>query len=162
MEEQGKVKGAEIECTYAEGNRKEFPKALSAMKGREHWLKLKEQYCPDEETGIIIIQTEKPKLIHTAIQLIPEYLKRKYLKRVLGVTCHDLLANLIKTTFRKDCVILAITEQKYIEELLDYYKLVQFFSEIVIISTEEPYGNSHIIGKVGITLEDYVRNALYV
>ena len=34
--------------------------------------------------------------------------------------------------------------------------------EIAVISVEEPYGNANIIGKEGITLHDYVKDALYV
>lgn len=152
----------ETERIYTAKNGKEIPKALSAMRGREYWMKLKEQYCPDEETGLIIVQTEDLELISAAVWMVPEYLKRKYLKRVLMVVNQALAANLIKIMLEESHITLIITEREHIEELLDYYRLVQFFSEIVVVSTNEPYGNSHIIGKMGISVENYVKSALYV
>lgn len=142
-------------------NELEMSEKRAAVAGREYWIQLKEQYLPDEETGLIIVQTKEQDMIDTAIRLIPVYMKRKYLKRVLVVTDRETAAKVEKQE-NPDAVTIVAAQRDQMEELLAYYRLVQFFHEIAVVSVEEPYGNANIIGKAGITLEDYVKNALYV
>lgn len=142
-------------------NELEMAEAQAAISGREYWLCLKEKYLPDKETGLIIVHTKEPDMIDTAIRLIPVYLERKYLKRVLVVTDKETAVK-IKEGGKPAPVTFVTVRREQMEELLAYYRLVQFFHEIVVISVEDPYGNAHIIGKAGITIEDYVKNALYV
>ena len=134
---------------------------MVAVRGREFWMHLKEQYLPDEETGLIIVQTKEQDMVDPAIRLIPVYLKRKYLKRALVVTDRETAAKIEKED-NSDAVTIVAAQREQMEELLAYYRLVQFFHEIAVVSVEEPYGNANIIGQAGITLEDYVKNALYV
>lgn len=142
-------------------NELDMSESRAAVSGREYWMQLKEQYLPDAETGLIIVQTKEQDMIDTAIRLIPVYLKRKYLKRAILITDQE---TAVKAGGAEDqeAVNLVAAERKQIDELLAYYRLVQFFHEIAVISVEEPFGNAHIIGKAGISLEDYVKNALYV
>lgn len=132
-----------------------------AVRGREYWIHMKEKYVPDEETGLVIVQSEEQEMIDTALRLLPVYMKRKYLKRVIVVIEQKTAAGIEKEK-NSDAVIFVAAQRKEIEDLLAYYRLVQFFHEIAVISVEEPYGNANIIGKEGITLYDYVKNALYV
>lgn len=136
-------------------------RAEMAVAGREYWLHIKEKYQPDEETGLIIMQTGEPEMVHTSVRLIPVYLKRKYLKRVILLMDEEMVPE-IGAEGIHEMVSLEAAPRIRIEELLSYYRLVQFFHEIAVVSLEEPYGNAHIIGNEGITLENYVKNALYV
>lgn len=158
---QGEVTGTTENRETAAEKRQEMPEAQAAMAGREYWLRIKERYLPDEETGLIIVQAREPDMIDTAVRLIPAYLKRKYLKRAILVADQETAAE-IGLREKPSGITLVAAERKVLEELLTYYRLVQFFHEIAVISVEEPYGNAHIIGNEGIALEDYVRNALYV
>lgn len=135
--------------------------AEMAMAGREYWLHIKEQYRPDEETGLVVVQTKETEMVDTAVRLIPVYMKRKYLKRVILILDKEIAAK-IKKEENWNTVIFVVAERRQIEELLAYHRLVPFFYETAVVSVEEPYGNANIIGKEGITLEDYVKNALYV
>lgn len=135
--------------------------AEMAMAGREYWLYIKEKYQPDEDTGLVIVQTKEQNMTDIAFRLLPIYLKRKYLKRVIVITDQEAIA-WVEQRVESDRVTLVAVRRKMLEELLIYYRLVQFFHEIVVISLEEPYGNAHIIENEGITLEDFVKNALYV
>ncbi len=136
-------------------------RAEMAMAGREYWLHIKEKYRPDEETGLVIVQTNETEMADTAVRLLPVYMKRKYLKRIILILDRE-LATEIKKEENPKSVILVAVERRKIEELLVYHRLVPFFYETAVVSVEDPYGNANIIGKEGITLEDYVKNALYV
>ena len=59
-------------------------------------------------------------------------------------------------------VYIESVDEKMMTELVSYYRLQQFFRNIVVITMEEPFGTGGIVGKCGITLDDYVRDALYV
>lgn len=138
-----------------------FLQSASAFHGRKYWLSLKEEYIPDGKTSLIIFPSSDEILNHVAIGYLSEYMRRKVLKKVIIVTDQDRVAEDLRSS-RNESIFIAKTDQEHITDLLNYYKLVQFIPRIIIISTEEPYGNDHIIGKAGIKIEDYVRNALYV
>lgn len=132
-----------------------------AVRGREYWIHIKEKYVPDEETGLIIMQSEEQDMVDAALGLLPVYMKRKYLKRAIVVMERETAAGMERGR-NPDSVIFVEAQREEIDALLAYHRVLQFFHEIAVISVEEPYGNANIIGKEGITLNDYVKNALYV
>lgn len=134
----------------------------SAVRGREYWMWLKEQCCLDEKTGLFVFPASDKELNQTALETLPWYLKKKYLNQAVIVTDQDAVIKQAESVMKEGTVFLEKIDRDQLNDLLSYYKLVQFHSAVVIISMEEPYGNPHIIGKAGITLNDYVKNALYV
>lgn len=132
-----------------------------AVRGWNYWMHIKEKYVPDEEIGLVIVQSEDKAMVDAALGLLPVYMKRKYLKRVIVVMERE-TADGTGREGTPDSVVFVAAQRKEIDDLLAYYRVVQFFHEIAVISVEEPYGNANIIGKEGITLSDYVKNALYV
>lgn len=134
----------------------------SALRGREYWMSLKKQYGLDEKTGLFLFPSLDNELNQEAIKLLPWYLKKKYLTMAVIVTDQEAVVKQADSVKKEEAVFLRKTDGDSLNDLLNYYRLVQFHSAVVVISMEEPYGNRHIIGKAGITLNDYVRNALYV
>ncbi len=133
-----------------------------AVGGREYWIALKRQFPINEKTGIFVFPALDSELNQTAVKLLPWYLKKKYLNKAVIATDQDAVLKQAESVMADSAVCLAKTDRERLNGLLDYYRLVQFHPSVVVISLEEPYGNPHIIGKAGITLEDYVKNALYV
>ena len=48
-----------------------------------------------------------------------------------------------------------------LDAVLSYYRLVQFAPDVIVVSLEEPYSFSKWIGHFGISLEQFVRDALF-
>lgn len=132
-----------------------------SLKGRDRWFKLKEKYQIDKEWYLILMPTCNKKLNHTAFLYLNEFRNKKYIKKILVVISDHGKDNSISFNKWKDVYIENVDEQ-VMTELVLYYRLQQFFRNIIVISAEEPFGTGGIVGKCSITLDDYVRDALYV
>ena len=91
--------------------------AEMAMAGRKYWLYIKEKYQPDEDTGLVIVQTKEQNMTDIAFRLLPIYLKRKYLKRVIVITDQEAIA-WVEQRVESDRVTLVAVRRKMLEELL--------------------------------------------
>ena len=129
-----------------------------SLKGKMLWENLEAKYKVDNEWLVIIFHPEYKLINNYVIKSLPDYLKRKYINHVLAVSSEKYCMNEISGTI----IIQEQIELTKMEELLKYYRLVQFSKNIVVTALEEPYGNWGIIGKANITLEDYVENAILV
>lgn len=132
-----------------------------ALKGREYWIEIKKRYEIDENCYLVICPTNDFLLNKIAMENLNEFLKRKYIKKAIILSTYIGLKEFY-THFSKADVQFQYLDQKQMNCTLKYYKMVQFFPNIVVISLEQPFGNGNIIGKKGITLIDYVRDAIYV
>lgn len=133
----------------------------SALKGWEYWLDLKERYRFNEKDGLIICPSDNCLLNKVAMEKLNEFLIRKYIQRVVILS----VVPEIESYYSRCDKVKAYFQQigsANMYCLLKYYRLTQFTKNIVVISCEEPFGNRNIIGKKGITLSDYVRDAIYV
>ena len=132
-----------------------------ALEGRGCWLKLKEKYKMDDHCCLIICPTDNPLLNRIAMDNLIIFLKRKYLEKAVILSPYPYMKKYIMPTKEKE-IYFVHAEKHKMESILKYYRLTQFTKNIVVISLEEPYGNDNLIGKKGITLVDYVKNAIYV
>ena len=131
------------------------------LRGRARWLNYKEKYKIDEEWYLILMPTYNEKLNHKAFLYLEDFMNRKYIKKTLVVILEHDKANFVPPNKRESVYIEGVNE-KIMMELVLYYRLQQFFRNVVVITIEEPFGTGGIVGKCGITLDDYVRDALYV
>lgn len=133
----------------------------SAFKGREYWIDLKVRYRVDENCFLIICPTDNFLLNVIAMENLTDFLTRKYIKRAVILSLNPKLEK--DYPFLTDVNVQFVqVEQEKMECILNYYKLTQFTKNIVVISLEQPFGNENIVGKKGITLTDYVKDAIYV
>lgn len=130
-----------------------------AIGGRKVWLELKEKYLITNDKCLVFISSSNKELNHYAIKNLKEYIEKKYYTGAL-VVCEDELKEDEKQ-YVQDFDVVCIDEN-IVKDLLAYYRLVQFTKNIVVVSEKEPYGNLGIVGKKDITLEDYVKDAIYV
>lgn len=130
-----------------------------AKKGREIWLGIKSDLQYEPVSGcVVIMPTADWELNRAALEKLPGYMGRKYLEKAV-VACRDGME--LPQAGRGGISVrrLSIPDM---ECLLKYYRLVQFTKNVVVVSLNEPFGNAGIIGREGITLGDYVEDALYV
>lgn len=132
-----------------------------ALSGREVWIRLKETYKINEYCFLVLCPSDEILLNKAAMENLDEFLKRKYIKRAVVVSIYTDIRRLCEDSKQAEIQFVCISQEE-MEGILKYYRLTQFTQNIVVISLEEPFGNGNIIGKEGITLEDYVRNAIYV
>lgn len=131
------------------------------LHGRKVWLTLKNKNVIDNSWVLILFPTRNTELNESAIKCIPAYLDRKYL-------ANTMLLAIEGTGLFKDIKInghLVVTKylsESDMESILTFYKLQQFFKNIVVVSLEDPFSGGGIIGKCGITLDDYVADAIFV
>lgn len=135
-----------------------------AKRGREIWLRIKGEYSFEPINDcLIILPSREIKLNQAALRDIPDYMRRKYLHKAIVVSSTDMsLIESMQEPAEGRQIFFKQLEQIQCEQLLKYYRLTQFTKNIIVVSLEEPYGNGNIIGKEGITLEDYIRNAIFV
>ncbi len=144
-----------------------------AKKGREIWLEIKEKYSFEPESGCLVLMPSADKQLNqAAMRHLPHYMERKYLDKAVVICMEEKLlieemqkgkpAEENNTAGRTRQIITVQLEADKIAQLLKYYRLIQFTKNIVVVSLEEPFGNANIIGREGITLENYVVDALYV
>lgn len=132
-----------------------------AYKGREYWINLREKYKIDEYCFLIICPTDDFLLNHIAMENLTDFLARKYIKRAVVLFIQPELSECFSYSANADIQFVQVG-QREMECILQYYRLTQFTKNIVVISLEQPFGNKNIVGKKGITLTDYVKDAIYV
>ncbi len=132
-----------------------------SLKGRARWLRYKEKYQIDEEWYLILMPAYNEKLNYKAFLYLADFMNRKYIKKTLVILLEQGKTNSVPSNMQERVYIESVDE-KMMTELVSYYRLQQFFRNIVVITMEEPFGTGGIVGKCGITLDDYVRDALYV
>lgn len=132
-------------------------KISEAEKGREIWEIIKRKYQVTELDVIVIIESSDNELVSKSIECLRDYSDRKNLKREIVVCCSN---EQIESS--DDRRLIYEVKKEELNNLLRFYRMIQFTKNIVVISLSMPFGNKGIVGKVGITLEDYIRDAIYV
>lgn len=126
-----------------------------AMEGKRCWLDIKKMYNIKCEDCLVILPSDNYELNKCAIKYLPVYMEKKYIRKSFLVSKSDL--NIVD----KQVTVIKLTFDK-IQALLKYYRLLQFTRNVVVISLESPYGNENIINKEDISMDDYVKDAIYV
>lgn len=132
-----------------------------AERGRKRWLEIKDEYKIDGLWYVVICPRKDKELCQLVLQQLPYFLERKYISKAMVIMEDSDRENMYIEN--KDITIcFKQAGGQEIDEILKYYRLVQFEKNVVVVSLEEPYGTAGIIGKEGITLKDYVNDALLV
>ena len=136
----------------------------AAKKGREIWLEIKEQYSFEPLNDcLVILPSQEKRINQAALREITDYMRRKYLYKSIIVSITGVpLAKSGQKFAEGRQIFFKQLEGIQCEQLLKYYRLTQFTKNVIVVSLDEPYGNGNIIEKEGITLDDYIRNAIFV
>lgn len=130
----------------------------TAKQGRKLWLQIRDKYNYKAQSDcVILIAAHNEEMIRIAMEELPAYMRRKYLRKALVIQNS---IGTVQTGQRENVQTLEVTQAE-MDSLLKYYRLAQFTGNIVVISAEEPFGNDNIIGHEGITFRNYVADALY-
>ena len=129
----------------------------SALLGREYWLTLKRKYSICGDTCVILLVNNDTRINEAVMTEIPVYMKGKYLEHAVVLLTEE--NPLSSRQLSSEKIKVEKMTKKQMEDLLMYYKLINFYELFVVISTDEPFGNLNMINKHGISIEDYVRGA---
>ena len=133
----------------------------TALHGRELWIELKRINQIDENWILILFPVDDSNLINAALKELPLYMRRKYLNSALLIGDNNNVV-IDEISVEGLNVLSKHISPEDIESILSYYRLQQFFKNIVVVSLNEPFGSDALIGKKGITIDDYVRDAIFV
>lgn len=136
----------------------------AAKKGREIWLEIKKQYSFEPiHDCLVVLPSREKELNSSALEEIPAYMQRKYLYKAIIISTADVpRVESEQSIVEERQIFFKQLEEIRCGQLLKYYGLTQFTKNVVVVSLNEPYGNGNIIGNEGITLKDYMRNAIFV
>ena len=87
---------------------------------------------------------------------------KMYLQRVLILTENSDMLKFAKGFLEMHSVIIPDIQYAEIEAIIDYYRLVQFTSDILIVSLDEPYAFSAWIGQYGVTFDSFLHDAIFL
>lgn len=132
-----------------------------AKQGRTWWLEIKKEYGIDEFWYVVICPEKDGELNRLLLEHLPDFLERKFIYRAF-ILVEEGKQRKMKLEDRKITIYIRQMGKEKINAILKYYRLIQFEKNIIVASLSEPYGTAGIIGKEGITLEDYVKDALLV
>ena len=131
------------------------------LRGREIWLNLKDRNGIDNSWVLIIFPTGNKELNESALKCIPAFLKRKYLTNAI-LLAREGTGSFDDISIKEHIVVTRYLLETDMEAILTFYKLQRFFKNIVVVSLEESFSGGGIIVKCGITLDDYVADAIFV
>lgn len=136
----------------------------TAKKGREIWLEIKKQYSFETiHDCLVILPSRDMELNLVALEEISAYMQKKYLHKAIIISTADISrVESEQSIVEEQNIFFKQLEEIQCRQLLKYYRLTQFTKNVVVVSLNEPYGNGNIIGNEGITLKDYMKNAIFV
>lgn len=133
----------------------EFDKATE---GRNIWLLLKEKYEIKNSDGLFFFVSNDYELCNAALELLPIYKKNFKLEKIIALTGDDTIYKMLNKN--EDICSVQMTEEKILK-MLYYYRVVNFFKNIVIVSLDEPYGNDFLIKNLNVDLNNFVKLSIY-
>ncbi|WP_026521610.1 hypothetical protein [Butyrivibrio sp. VCB2001] len=135
---------------------------LEADRGRKVWIKMKEEYAITSIDSLLIFPEDDPELCISAINLLDKYIAKKKYSRAFVICENGLYQQELQRYVKKTEYCFVPLSQEDFSCLLRYYRLVQFFANIVVVSCNKPYGSRGLIESGKVTVEDYIENTLYV
>lgn len=131
-----------------------------ALEGRKIWILIKEKYNFSNQCGLVIFPSDNQTLNIEAVKLLPDYKKRNLLDKLVVITSQKVIIDSLKQLHDKS-IYYELIDKKNIDLLLKYYCLVPFWIHIVVISLDEPFGNSILLNKYDIDYKNYILSAIY-
>lgn len=128
--------------------------------GRYVWKKVKRVIKPDESTVVILFPDDDSIVLNSVISQLDEYVDRKYWTRVVFLYSKE------KEIYNK-CDFMYINyylEPNEINNLMQYFRTVNFFECFIVASLEKPEGNTvgRLIKSGKMNLEELIKASILV
>lgn len=125
-------------------------KIEEAKAGRSFWLDLKSQYNLNASDYVLLIPDMNEDIKHL-IECFLIYIKKKHGNTGLVVVPQKIQQNILINCVESDKLQLHICTEKQIEELMRFYCMYQFTSNLLIASLTKPDGRRGelLVGKKG-------------
>lgn len=131
-----------------------------AKEGRLVWHKIKNKYSFTNMFGLVIFPMTDMNINKEAVALLPDYKEQMFLQKIVVVTNQEaVICELKAAAYENICYELVSDEQ--MRQLLMYYRLVYFCAHIVVVSLEEPLGNTLLLRNERVNLKTYILSAIY-
>ena len=125
--------------------------------GRELWLGIKKADEIRLTDVIIFFPEDSVSFNKTGIKLLTRYMESKRFTRAIIITDDKQLYDYVDNILRDNKYVKRLITRKYLDALLRYYRLVQFFPNIVVMSRKKPFGSDGMINSGRIFEEEYNR-----
>ena len=138
------------------------PDYREVNRGRDIICSIRELYTLDETVCWVLLPEENEELNRLATGcILLDYMENKGCPRAV-ILSPDRGQNSPHSVWQRGREILSLAlEAEDFAAVLSYCRLVAFASHLIIVSLREPYSFSAWIGHFGITLERFVRDALF-
>ncbi len=130
---------------------------IPAEQGKSLWLEIKAKYGYQNGDLLLLLPTDCDEMNRAAIQYIPVYIKNKYIRHAFVVYRKNAAYFEVDMPYVTDIEL----PETQLLQLVALYKLIQFEKNIVAVIPELPFASVGILGKNGITAEDYVINTFF-
>ena len=134
---------------------------LQAKNGRAYWMDFVKKYNIDNTKYVLILPGRQRIYNETAIKKIPEFLKKRGIKKAYVLTYDPyVIAQGEKVS---EQMMIVETSEDEIRNLIQFYCLYEFAPNVLIGSLQEPSGRkgNSLIGKKGLTAEEVFAGVVY-
>lgn len=130
-----------------------FVRMKSVLAGKRLWNKIQRKYdiC---NKYFIILKEKEPELAIKSMEFLDEFLRKKYSQGAIILTTD-------KSITSKNGEVIIITSKEE-EGILSYFNLYPFYDKVIVVSLKEPYGSYGLLNKEGITMEDMIKEYIFV
>ena len=127
-------------------------KIKMAEDGFDEWSELKKKYVLNGRFGIFFDRMAVPEYRMEFAEWLPRFIQTKCLAKAVIFSDKFELAD-FDAAVSETLIILPFSEN-----IFQFYKTSKFERFIYVLSMEDPFGNSNMLGHKGITFKDWLRN----
>lgn len=139
----------------------EIEKRLEKAKlGRKFWLSLVEKWKMDQSVYVVVLPGKEKNSHSLAMSFLLEFLKKKGAKKTVVLCCGEWE---LKRWMRTANISFMKCSEEEIEELIQFYCLYEFTTNLVIASLERPAGRLGVgmVGKNGLRKDEIFAGVVY-
>ena len=134
-----------------------------ALRGRREWLRIKRRYHVGEGVLVLLMPDKNEKLNDYALKHLNDYKVKKYMDRTVVLTNQTYVWRRWEEESIQQAEIVLL-EDWQCKALLQYYRLQWFFAYFIVVSMNQPDGNTvHNMLKSGkLSEEEILLGSIYV
>ena len=135
----------------------------SALKGRYEWSRIKKEYKLKEGVLVLLMTDKNEKINYFALKHLDSYRTKKYMDSVIILT-DQIRVQEMQQEMQTACTDVVWLDSDKCENLKKYYQLQLFYSYFLLVSVNQPDGNTvgNMLKSGKITEEELVLGSIYV
>ncbi len=126
--------------------------------GRNDWLRIKSRHGNSESIAYVLVHDSNKELVECTLSNLNVYSEYRCVSKFVVITDDKEIKDLIDAYALKNVKSEKIDD---ISNILDYYKLVDFTKNIIVISDREPFGTGILKYLEPEEMVDYVISAVF-